>query len=119
VVPAGAERLADDRLEITRVDCSGSTAVAIDAGSDRARILDMTVAENVVALPQPGGGNYESARFNALRHGCCRNTRCCRGRRRTSTQRSSMRWSRNTHRKARRRSIWSKSWSYRRILVTA
>ena len=29
----------------------------------------MTVAENVETLPQPRGGNYEVARFNALRHG--------------------------------------------------
>jgi hypothetical protein len=29
----------------------------------------MSVAENVEMLPQPGGGNYEVARFNALRHG--------------------------------------------------
>ena len=29
----------------------------------------MTVAENVETLPQPCGGNYEVARFNALRHG--------------------------------------------------
>jgi hypothetical protein len=29
----------------------------------------MTVAENVETLPQPRGGDYEIARFNALRHG--------------------------------------------------
>jgi hypothetical protein len=29
----------------------------------------MSLAENVTALPQPLGGNYEAARFNALRHG--------------------------------------------------
>jgi hypothetical protein len=29
----------------------------------------MNLAENVTALPQPLGGNYEVARFNALRHG--------------------------------------------------
>src|SRR5271156_3727490 len=29
----------------------------------------MADAENVVSLPQPDGGGYESARFNALRHG--------------------------------------------------
>lgn len=29
----------------------------------------MTVAENVEQLPMPRGGNYEVARFNALRHG--------------------------------------------------
>jgi hypothetical protein len=29
----------------------------------------MSLAENVTALPQPLGGNYEVARFNALRHG--------------------------------------------------
>jgi hypothetical protein len=29
----------------------------------------MTVAENIETLPQPRGGNYELARFNALRHG--------------------------------------------------
>jgi hypothetical protein len=29
----------------------------------------MTVAENAKTLPQPSGGNYELARFNALRHG--------------------------------------------------
>jgi hypothetical protein len=29
----------------------------------------MTIAENVETLPRPGGGNYEIARFNALRHG--------------------------------------------------
>src|SRR5438132_12677836 len=29
----------------------------------------MTVAENVEALRRPCGGNYETARFNALRHG--------------------------------------------------
>jgi hypothetical protein len=29
----------------------------------------MTVAKNVETLPQPRGGNYEVARFNALRHG--------------------------------------------------
>ena len=29
----------------------------------------MTVLENVETLPQPCGGNYEIARFNALRHG--------------------------------------------------
>jgi hypothetical protein len=29
----------------------------------------MSLAENVATLPQPRGGNYESARFNALRHG--------------------------------------------------
>jgi hypothetical protein len=33
----------------------------------------MSLAENVEMLPQPLGGNYEVARFNALR--CCRN-RC-------------------------------------------
>jgi hypothetical protein len=32
-------------------------------------VLDMTVAETVEAPPQPCGGNYEIARFNALRHG--------------------------------------------------
>src|SRR5580704_10250804 len=32
-------------------------------------VLVMTVAENVETLPQPCGGNYEVARFNALRHG--------------------------------------------------
>ena len=29
----------------------------------------MSLAENVEMLPQPLGGNYEVARFNALRHG--------------------------------------------------
>jgi hypothetical protein len=29
----------------------------------------MSVAENVEMLPQPRGGDYEIARFNALRHG--------------------------------------------------
>ena len=29
----------------------------------------MSLAENVETLPQPRGGNYELARFNALRHG--------------------------------------------------
>jgi hypothetical protein len=29
----------------------------------------MSLAENVATLPQPQGGNYELARFNALRHG--------------------------------------------------
>ena len=29
----------------------------------------MSLAENVETLPQPRGGNYEFARFNALRHG--------------------------------------------------
>jgi hypothetical protein len=29
----------------------------------------MSLAENVATLPQPQGGNYEFARFNALRHG--------------------------------------------------
>src|SRR5690349_1629408 len=29
----------------------------------------MSLAENVTTLPQPRGGNYEFARFNALRHG--------------------------------------------------
>jgi hypothetical protein len=29
----------------------------------------MSLAENVELLPQPPGGNYEVARFNALRHG--------------------------------------------------
>jgi hypothetical protein len=29
----------------------------------------MSVAENIEALPQPRGGDYEIARFNALRHG--------------------------------------------------
>ena len=29
----------------------------------------MSLAENVRALPQPLSGNYEVARFNALRHG--------------------------------------------------
>jgi hypothetical protein len=29
----------------------------------------MSVAENVETLPQPLGGNYDAARFNALRHG--------------------------------------------------
>jgi hypothetical protein len=29
----------------------------------------MTIAENVETLPHPRGGNYEVARFNALRHG--------------------------------------------------
>jgi hypothetical protein len=32
-------------------------------------VLVMTVAENVETLPRPCGGNYEAARFNALRHG--------------------------------------------------
>jgi hypothetical protein len=32
-------------------------------------VLDMSLAENVAALPQPRTGNYEFARFNALRHG--------------------------------------------------
>ena len=29
----------------------------------------MSLAENVTALPQPRGGNYDLTRFNALRHG--------------------------------------------------
>ena len=29
----------------------------------------MSLAENVATLPQPRSGNYEFARFNALRHG--------------------------------------------------
>jgi len=29
----------------------------------------MSLAENVATLPQPRTGNYEFARFNALRHG--------------------------------------------------
>ena len=29
----------------------------------------MSLAENVETLPQPRGGKYEFARFNALRHG--------------------------------------------------
>ena len=29
----------------------------------------MSLAENVATLPQPRGGNYVLARFNALRHG--------------------------------------------------
>lgn len=29
----------------------------------------MTVAEDVEQLPMPRGGNYETVRFNALRHG--------------------------------------------------
>jgi hypothetical protein len=29
----------------------------------------MSVAQNVTTLPEPRSGNYESARFNALRHG--------------------------------------------------
>jgi len=29
----------------------------------------MSVAENFEALREPGSGNYEVARFNALRHG--------------------------------------------------
>ena len=29
----------------------------------------MSLAENVETVPQPRGGNYEFARFNALRHG--------------------------------------------------
>jgi len=29
----------------------------------------MSLAENIGTLPQPRGGNYELARFNALRHG--------------------------------------------------
>ena len=29
----------------------------------------MSLAENVTTLPQPRTGNYEFARFNALRHG--------------------------------------------------
>ena len=29
----------------------------------------MTVAENAETLPLPRGGNYETARFNALQHG--------------------------------------------------
>jgi hypothetical protein len=31
--------------------------------------MEMSLAENVATLPQPRGGNYEFARFNALRHG--------------------------------------------------
>ena len=29
----------------------------------------MILTENVATLPQPRGGNYDLARFNALRHG--------------------------------------------------
>ena len=29
----------------------------------------MSLTENVATLPQPRGGNYDLARFNALRHG--------------------------------------------------
>jgi hypothetical protein len=32
-------------------------------------VLDMSLAENVETLPQPRSGNYQVARFNALRHG--------------------------------------------------
>jgi hypothetical protein len=38
-------------------------------GSIEQGVVDMTVAENIEQLPMPRGGNYEVARFNALRHG--------------------------------------------------
>jgi hypothetical protein len=44
--------------------------MASDDWSGEQGVLDMSLAENVAALPQPRGGNYEFARFTASPYFC-------------------------------------------------
>jgi hypothetical protein len=63
---------ADEGLTIFPVTIAADLPMAdaaVALGPIRQGVLGMSVAENVEMLPQPRGGDYEIARFNALRHG--------------------------------------------------
>jgi hypothetical protein len=64
--------LAKERLGIICNDGNGMKAgpiFALSSGDRAKEFYYMTFAKNIEALPQPNGGDYELARFNALRHG--------------------------------------------------
>jgi hypothetical protein len=70
----------------------------------------MSIVQNIETLPQQRGGNYEVARFNALRHGILSQHTVLRGRTARSTRHCSKRFSPSISHGDRRRSTWSKSW---------